>query len=110
VFLLGLGACRSSSRGDEATVTPFGCCAEFSGFALGFFKAAAPSWIDRTGDGAPNLEFPARPLAGLLPVTAVALEPEGAIYLLGSEGIYAQTNAGFVLVLTVGRTRTTCSC
>jgi hypothetical protein len=85
-------------------------CDGFRGYALGLFKQAAPEWIDLTGSGAPYHYFPLRPLFGMAPEAAVTLSSGGPVYLISGEGIYADTGAGFVPVMTIGPIRTTCSC
>lgn len=85
-------------------------CGSFAGYALGFFKAGAPDWLDLTGNGSPGLELPGRPLFGLTPLAAVALEPGGPIFLVGDNVLYANAGAGFAPVTALGRYRTTCSC
>jgi len=85
-------------------------CEAFTGYALGFFKVATPDWLDLTGNGNPMTLFPVRPLFGMRPVAAVALEPGGRLFMVGQDVIYTDSGAGFAPLLTIGRMRTTCSC
>jgi hypothetical protein len=85
-------------------------CEGYSGYALGVFKQAAPEWLDLTGSGAPYHYFPLRPLFGMAPEAAVTLSSGGPVYLINRQGIYADTGAGFVPVMTTGPIRTTCRC
>jgi hypothetical protein len=83
-------------------------CGDFGGYALGFFKTGASSFVDVTGDGSP--ELPDRPLFGLVPAAAVVLEPGGPVFFVHPNALYANAGAGVVPVMTIGRTGTTCGC
>jgi hypothetical protein len=83
-------------------------CGDFGGYALGFFKSGSASLVDVTGDGSP--ELPDRPLFGLLPTAAVALDRGGPVFFVHPNALYANAGAGVVPVTTVGRTGTTCGC
>lgn len=85
-------------------------CDAFGGYALGFFKMATPDWLDLTGNGNPMASFPNRPLFGMKPLAAVALEPSGRLFMVGHDVLYADTGTGFAPFRTIGRMRTTCSC
>jgi hypothetical protein len=85
-------------------------CADFRGYAFGIFRMASPQWVDLTGEPDPSHILPGRPLAGVAPEAAVLLEPGGLPILIGRQMLYAQSARGFVPVMGIGRTRSTCSC